>query len=271
MQASGPFKTNPRIYFQFMGRLIDQSFHLEPSLTHYFLNYILKRNSKALWFTMNIDGLESYFRLNDDPKDEKCQVLVLHGSLRKAICRGCRVVISINEEHIALYKRGYSFPCSNCAGRERARKPVATEPDIQLYLQENRYQGHFMAREKAAGIPQIVLVMGTTLKSQDGLEHVKAWRRKPKTTIIYVDRDPAPRPELSKLMDYHLAMDCDTLIKRVTEMASIDLLAAAASVHEAMIEERTDLFKADILTDLENTVKDSSNAFKSCYSFFARR
>lgn len=244
---------------------------LEPSFTHYFMNYVLRENPRGLLLTMNIDGLEEYFGLNDDPKDKYgCQVQVLHGSLRHAVCNTCSRTVKVDQELLSLFKGGYSPPCTECNGGrfKREVKKGILEPDIQLYDQDNRFYQHFNAREKEIGKPSIVFVLGTSLKSNDGIAHVKKWRRESNAVIIYVDRDPKPRLAIKRLFDYHLVMDCDTLFKKMTEMCNVDLLAYSKPVHERILKEQKSLLTQHIRQDLEEL---TDQEFKSVLSFFRRR
>ena len=268
MSDTGPYRTNHRVYIEFMGTFLDECKYLEPSLTHFFLYYVAQENPRALWHTMNIDGLEEYFGLNDNPKDRKnCQVQVLHGSLRYGMCYRCWYTFEIDDVKLEQYKKGMNPPCPDCHANNK-REPGYLRPDVQLYGQTNRFFGHFAARERHLGAPSIILVLGTSLGSDDGVSHLKKWREmNPNAPVIYVDRDPKPAAEIKHLFDYHLVMDCDLLIDKVANLAGIDLFSYAAPVHQRILQEQDNNLSDHIKHQLEQM---SENQFKKCLSFFRK-
>lgn len=269
MSVEGPYSKDRSLYLKFMGDLLEKTLFLEPSLTHYFIYSILSMNSKALWMTMNIDGLEEYFLLNDDPKDsDNCQVMFLHGSLRKALCTSCYRITPVDDQILSLYKSGFTPLCPFC--KEMGKRVMGKlEPDILLYGQgASRFAAHFQDRQDTLGQPSIVFVMGTTLGSEDGQAHVKEWGKDPNTLIIYVDRNAHRGAHLEGLFDFHFVMECDVFVKRLADTHGINLQQVSEPVHHHILKQQEQKLTDDIFDIIQDMVLTDEIAFKNCCSYF---
>jgi NAD-dependent SIR2 family protein deacetylase len=265
MRDSGPYSKNRPEYLKFMASLTNQGYYNEPSYMHYFIYYLLKQNDRALFLSMNIDGFEEYFDVNINPKDFKnARILQLHGTLRQILCTKWHANPT-TAQTIRDFAEGISAYCQTCVDGKK-RKPGHVKPDIQLYGQGTRFYGHFAARERFLGEASIVLVLGTSLRSEDGLNHVRRWRSRKTALFIYIDRDPVLRPELTGLFDYHLVTDCDPFIKKVTEKINIDLESFAEPLHKSKIHQANTDFCELLMAKIEAIAPNDTDLHK-CRSF----
>ena len=101
------FLKNPEYFYNFL-----KSFNLEkyqPTISHMFMNFLVKKNLVKYIFTQNIDGLEKKAKISNE------KIIYAHGNLFKGHCAECNISIDINLINDGIKKNKIIY-CPECKG-----------------------------------------------------------------------------------------------------------------------------------------------------------
>ena len=150
------FTDDPRPFFRFAKEIWPGQY--EPSLSHYFIAELERREQLLRNYTQNIDSLEHLCPIK--------RLIQCHGSFSTATCRVCQHSVSSEEikDEILLQKIPY---CPKCP----SNTPEAIlKPDIVFFgeaLSDEFHKTISSDREKC----DLLIVMGSSLKVRDEHAH----------------------------------------------------------------------------------------------------
>lgn len=232
---------NRPLFYQFIAELKELCSGAEPSLTHHFLKDLAKEGKLARWYTQNVDSLEERLGLNcwtaatGRSAISQSVVVSLHGTLSQVTCTFCKVTADFTDEHLNLFKLGKEVPCQSCLEASEFRESLGKRkvgtgylrPDIVLYNEPHPH-GETIADFVSADMsrqPNLLLVMGTSLKIPGLKKMIKDFARKMKSgrdgcktdLVVYINLTPCSRAEWETVFDYELIGKCDSWIKLLGE------------------------------------------------------
>ena len=138
------FIEKPELLYEYLKKFKSKEYN--PSITHYFMKYLIDKKKCELIFTQNFDGLETKANI------DKNNIIFAHGSLTEGHCILCNENIDINSINKGI-NEGKVVYCLKCGG--------PCKPKIVLYgedLDETFYEKSNYIKECDLGI-----IIGTKL------------------------------------------------------------------------------------------------------------
>lgn len=188
------FTQDPRPFFRFAKEIWPGQY--QPSLAHYFIAELERRNQLLRNYTQNIDSLEHLCPIT--------RLIQCHGSFSTATCRHC--FTRVNSETIKKEILQQIIPhCTKCP---KTSQKAILKPDIVFFgesLPEDFHQTISIDRDKC----DLLIVMGSSLKV--------------KPVSLVSDLLPAHIPQIlinrerlpHKSFDIELLGNCDVIINEI--------------------------------------------------------
>ncbi|KAI3642000.1 hypothetical protein MP228_011555 [Amoeboaphelidium protococcarum] len=192
-------EASTKVFYSFMAELKQMVDKASPTEVHQFLKNVKDKGKLLRCYTQNIDCMEERLSMTCDLEDKKSDVVMLHGTLQYVSCTVCKHREEFNDVHSRIFSGGEPPACPRCLSssqqRERASKrslPIGIlRPDIILYNE------HHSACDTIGQCwesdlkkkPDLLLVMGTTLKVAGIKTLVKDFARQVKSLDDVVDDD----------------------------------------------------------------------------------
>ena len=156
------FLEHPEYFYEFC-----KNFDLSktiPTLTHKFMNYMVKKGLVKYIFTQNIDGLELKAGI---PKEK---LVFAHGTFSEGHCPKCKIEIDVNLINKGI-QDGIVYRCPTCNG--------PCKPNIVFYGEQ--LPDSFFDKGHSINDSELGIVMGTSLKVQPfsllpRMLNEKAWK-----------------------------------------------------------------------------------------------
>ena len=142
------FLKKPHYFYEFT-KLFDLSKY-RPTISHYFMNFLIKRNQVKYIFTQNIDGLEKKAQIPED------KIVYAHGNFHTGHCPQCNIPIDIYKINNAI-KKGEIYYCEKCFG--------PCKPNVVFYGEKlpSRFFEKMKELKENKDI-DLIIIMGTSLK-----------------------------------------------------------------------------------------------------------
>ncbi|EJD51588.1 DHS-like NAD/FAD-binding domain-containing protein [Auricularia subglabra TFB-10046 SS5] len=213
--------------------LIDRT---KPSAAHYFIEWLRQQEQLLRGYTQNFDGLETHTGLRCSTSTPwgiphtEIDIVQLHGSIHSVYCALCSASYPCSQSIIDSFREGQAPECPQCITRrmdriERRARPTrigALRPAIIL-----NNEAHPGADDIAATWttdlsrdPDLLLIMGTSLKSHGVKQLVKSFAKAVRSTatagprVIFVN-NTAPSAEWKSIIDVHFSADIDEWVEMV--------------------------------------------------------
>ena len=142
------FLKKPHYFYEFT-KLFDLS-KVKPTITHFFMNYLVNKNMVKYIFTQNIDGLEKKAKIPEE------KIIYAHGNFFTGHCAQCYRQIDIEEINKGI-KKGEIYYCPVCYG--------PCKPNIVFYGEKLSSKFYDTIKEiKENKDIDLIIIMGTSLK-----------------------------------------------------------------------------------------------------------
>ena len=257
-------KTSTSVFYKFIASLRQtiQEDIKKSSATHNFIRALRDRRRMVRCYTQNIDGLEERQGLSTDltkgkgarsrfskkamerPKnlvggssapnpDHGCEVLQLHGDLKRLRCTLCQQTLYWDPTHTRLLMAGKAPTCPSCAQVDQSRQDRGKRgtsigilrPNIVLYGEEHPsadWVGDIVSYDLATS-PDLLLILGTSLHVHGLKTMVREFARsvhsraKGRGKVVFVNLSKPADSAWKDVIDYWVSMDCDEWIAKVRQ------------------------------------------------------
>jgi NAD-dependent SIR2 family protein deacetylase len=246
------------MFHQFIASL-RQKIHQEvkdTSLSHRLIKALRDGGRLMRCYTQNIDGLEGREGLEtnmargtgtkrrfmrktfQEPRpsqtistdfDGGCEVVQLHGDLKKTRCTLCQHVSDWDETATSCFLDGEAPSCKQCMRKNDEREAKGKRgmsvgllrPNIVLYGEEhpsNHLLAPFVPFDLSSN-PEVLVIMGTSLKVFGLQKIVKDFakqvhsRKDGKGKVIFINRTKPAESVWEDVIDQYVAMDCDDWVR----------------------------------------------------------
>lgn len=100
------FLRKPQLFYEFQKKFFEKKY--EPTLFHYFMGFLDKKNKLSYVFTQNIDGLDAQCGVREE------KVIFAHGNFLSARCPRCDKEVDIHKYNEHVEKQEILF-CDSCS------------------------------------------------------------------------------------------------------------------------------------------------------------
>jgi NAD-dependent SIR2 family protein deacetylase len=228
----------------------------DTSLSHRLIKALRDGGRLMRCYTQNIDGLEGREGLEtnmargtgtkrrfmrktfQEPRpsqtirtdfDGGCEVVQLHGDLKKTRCTLCQHVSDWDETATSCFLDGEAPSCKQCMKKNDEREAKGKRgmsvgllrPNIVLYGEEhpsNHLLAPFVPFDLSSN-PEVLVIMGTSLKVFGLQKIVKDFakqvhsRKDGKGKVVFVNRTKPAESVWEDVIDQYIAMDCDDWVR----------------------------------------------------------
>jgi NAD-dependent SIR2 family protein deacetylase len=228
----------------------------DTSLSHRLIKALRDGGRLVRCYTQNIDGLEAREGLEtnmtrgtgtkrrfmrktfQEPRpsqtigtdfDGGCEVVQLHGDLKKTRCTLCQHVGDWDETATSCFLDGEAPSCKQCMEKNDKREAKGKRgmsvgllrPNIVLYGEEhpsNHLLAPFVPFDLSSK-PEVLVIMGTSLKVFGLQKIVKDFakqvhsRKDGKGKVVFVNRTKPAESVWENVIDQYVAMDCDDWVR----------------------------------------------------------
>ena len=191
------FKSKPEIFYNLCKLMNFDSF--KPTLTHYFMKYLIDKNYAQIVFTQNIDALETKAGINKD------NIVFAHGTSNEAHCPQCNVDVDVNEVKHCINNDEVKY-CTNCKGPCKLKVVLYGEN-----LPDNFYTNMFMLNEC-----DLVFIIGTSLRVEpfasltEQIDKHKSW-------VVVINKELVGNFDYKNNLSHSLFIQglCDEIVKSI--------------------------------------------------------
>ena len=257
-------KTSTSVFYKFIASL-RQTIHediKQSSATHSFIRTLRDRRRMVRCYTQNIDGLEERHGLSTDltrgkgarsrfskkamerPKklvggssdsnpDNGCEVVQLHGDLKRLRCTLCQQTLFWEPAHTRPLMAGKAPTCPSCAQVDQSRQDRGKRgtsigilrPNIVLYGEQHPSAetiGDIVSYDLATS-PDLLLILGTSLHVHGLKTMVREFARsvhsraKGRGKVVFVNLSKPADSAWKDVIDYWVCMDCDEWVAKVRQ------------------------------------------------------
>ena len=163
----------------------------------------------------------------NETKESISPVVQVHGTLFKVNCTKCRYAQTTTDEIMAIFSRGCAPECPQCVQRSQdrvdsARRPLSVgtlRPAVILY-NELHPSGNDIATAISRDIkrrPDVLLVLGTSLKVQGCKEMVRTLAKYCKGPKIFVNLEEVAWSEWGGVFDWWIRGELDAWVAWVEQ------------------------------------------------------
>ena len=257
-------KTSTSVFYKFIATLRQtiQEDIMKSSATHSFIRTLRDRRRMVRCYTQNIDGLEERQGLStnltkgkgarsrfsrkamDRPRqfvggssasipDHGCEVVQLHGDLKRLRCTLCQQILSWDPAHTRPLMAGKAPTCPSCAQVDQSRQDRGKRgtsigilrPNIVLYGEEHPSAdmiGDIVSYDLATS-PDLLLILGTSLHVHGLKTLVREFARsvhsraKGRGKVVFVNLSKPADSAWKDVIDYWVCMDCDDWVTKVRQ------------------------------------------------------
>ena len=228
------FYAKPQYFYEFT-KLFDLS-KINSTITHKFMNFLVKKNCVKYIFTQNIDGLEKKAKIPDD------KLIFAHGNFYEGHCPKCKEDADINKINEGIQNEQIYY-CPKCKG--------PCKPNVVFYG-ENLPKRFFDKIQECKDNVDLIIIMGTSLKVQPFAS--LPYLTNPKADLVVLNMEKVGGYNYNRLYTNCLFMGGKTdesVIKLLKDLKMFD------EFKEFMKKEYNEEFKDD--NDIEKLIKDIEN------------
>ncbi|CAG8677967.1 10140_t:CDS:2, partial [Cetraspora pellucida] len=249
-----------KAFNHFMGVLKELIVNATPTATHFFIKKLADMKKLKRVYTQNIDNLEALVGLHvewqfEKVRNNRAQVVQLHGTLSKLRCNACTKLYSFIPQHCDVFKQGKPPNCPGCEEKEsvrikQGRRPHTIgqlKPTVILYGDTHPKGLEFgQIATYDQDKTDCLIIMGTSLRIPGIKALIKDFSRAVHGCngyVILVNATDVVTKEWNGIIDYQIEGTCDEWVKLVDkELSNIERMPLSKKRKERLIVE-TDLLK----------------------------
>ncbi|CAG8654247.1 1335_t:CDS:2, partial [Cetraspora pellucida] len=215
-----------------MGVLRECILNATPTETHKFIKKLVGMEKLKRVYTQNIDNLEELVGLHvnwqfEKVKNNKAQVVQLHGTLAKLRCNVCTNIYDFTLQYCDIFKQGKAPKCTKCEERENTwekegKRPHTIgqlKPTVILYGDSHpKGQEICQIATHDQNKADCLIIIGTSLRIPGVKALIKDFARAVHDRngyVILVNTRDVVTKEWNGLIDFQIEGACDEWVKLV--------------------------------------------------------